>query len=198
MSHIYSAHSVLHLFRFTLCVTCICVTQNSYCMHMYVRILYLHVCTYVRNFKKHINVSMKVYMIHTCTCMWMLSTNLVRPQNDANPDPWIRIQKLRIRIRILVNVRTNLIHSLQVKNFQSFLLFYSKKYLADIYLLALRTRIALKTSSFSQLSHKITFCQLSFFTCGSGSGSSGLKLCGSRSGSETLEKTVLPCKPKQI
>ena len=26
----------------------------------------------------YINVSMKVYMIHTCTCMWMLSTNLVR------------------------------------------------------------------------------------------------------------------------
>ena len=50
-------------------------------------------------------------------------------QNDSNPDPWIRIQKLQIRIQ--VNLRANLVHSLQVKNFQFFLLFYSKKYLAE-------------------------------------------------------------------
>ena len=31
----------------------------------------------------YINVSMKVYMIHTCTCMLMLSTNLVRPPGAA-------------------------------------------------------------------------------------------------------------------
>ena len=68
----------------------------------------------------------------------------------------IRIQMMRIRIRIQVNLRTNLIHKLQVENF-FFLLFYSKKYLADVYLLALRTRITFKTSSFSRLSHKITF-----------------------------------------
>ena len=37
---------------------------------------YMYVC---KKFQEaYINVSMKVYMIHTCTCMWMLSTNLVR------------------------------------------------------------------------------------------------------------------------
>ena len=62
----------------------------------------------------------------------------------------IRIQMMRIRIQ--VNLRTNLIHSLQVKNFQFFFTFlFQKKYQADAYLLALRTRIAFKTSSFSRL-----------------------------------------------
>ena len=74
--------------------------------------------------------------------------------------PVFRISIQMLRIRILVNLRTNLIHSLQVKNFQFFYFFIPKKYLADVYLLALRTRIAFKTSSFSRLRHslfKITF-----------------------------------------
>ena len=37
---------------------------------------YMYVCKKFQD--AYINVSMKVYMLHTCTCMWMLSTNLVR------------------------------------------------------------------------------------------------------------------------
>ena len=78
---------VTHIFR-TQCFTFISIYLMCD-MHMcdIESILYAHVCQnsiptcmYIcKKFQKaYINVSMKVYMIHTCTCMWMLSTNLVR------------------------------------------------------------------------------------------------------------------------
>ena len=60
-----------------------------------------------------------------------------------------------MRIRILVNLRTNLIHSLQVKNLHFFYFFIPKKNLAYFYLLALRTRIASGLSSSTDMSQMI-------------------------------------------
>ena len=79
LCHTCIPHIVFYIYFGLLYVWCEYVWHRIHIVCTCMLVFYTYMYVYKKFQEAYINISMKVYVLHTCRCMWMLSTNLVRP-----------------------------------------------------------------------------------------------------------------------